>query len=126
MIAYYGSNGDDALRVPFGGDWIVSMQVNNHERAEEDVWALQLKYNFERLGAKGLSADVWYGSFNTPDAGNNISPDLDEIDFNLQYNLGGWFEGCSVRLRYAFIDQDEDVAGGEDYSDGRIYLQYKF
>ncbi len=126
LIAYYGSNGDDALRVPFGGDWIVSMQVNNHERAEEDVWALQLKYNFERLGAKGLSADVWYGSFNTPDAGNNISPDLDEIDFNLQYNLGGWFEGCSVRLRYAFIDQDEDVAGGEDYSDGRIYLQYKF
>lgn len=126
MIAYYGSNGDDALRNPFGGDWIVSMQVNNHERAEEDVWALQLKYNFERLGLKGLSADVWYGSFNTPDAGNNISPDLDEIDFNLQYNLVGWFEGCSIRLRYAFIDQDEDVAGGEDYSDGRIYLQYKF
>lgn len=56
LIAYYGSNGDDALRNPFGGDWIVSMQVNNHERAEEDVWAIQLKYNFERLGAKGLSA----------------------------------------------------------------------
>ncbi|OEU55076.1 MAG: hypothetical protein BA862_12995 [Desulfobulbaceae bacterium S3730MH12] len=126
FIAYYGSNGDDKLRVPFGGDWIVSMQVNNHERAEEDVWAVQLKYNFERLGAKGLSADVFYGSFNTPDSGENISPDFDEIDFNLQYKLGGWFEGCSVRLRYAFIDQDEDVAGGEDYSDGRIYLQYKF
>ncbi len=126
LTAYYGLNGDDVLRVPFGGDWVVSMQVNNHERAEEDVWALQMKYNFERLGAKGLSADVFYGSFNTPDVGENMSPDFDEIDFNLQYELGGWFKGCSVRLRYAFIDQDEGVAGGEDYSDGRIYLQYKF
>ncbi len=126
LSAYYGLNGDDVLRVPFGGDWIVSMQVNNHERAEEDVWALQLKYNFERLGVKGLSTDVFYGRFNTPDGSANRSPDLDEIDFNLQYDLGGWFKGCSVRLRYAFINQDEDIAGGEDYSDGRIYLQYKF
>ncbi len=126
LTAYYGSNGNDALRVPFGGDWIVSQQVNNHERAEEDVWAVQLKYSFERLGVKGMSADIFYGSFNTPDVGENTSPDLDEIDFNLQYDLDGWFKGCSVRLCYAFIDQDEDVAGGEDYSDGRIYLQYKF
>ncbi len=126
LTAFYGFNGDDALRTPFGGQWVIDMQINSLSRAEEDIWALQLKYNFERLGVAGLSAYVFYGNFNTPDSGENASTDKRELDFDIQYNLEGWFKDCSIRLRYAFIDQDEDVADGEDFSDGRIYLQYKF
>jgi len=126
LTAFLGSVGDDSFTAPFGGRWTIDMQIENTSRAEEDIWGLQLKYDFERLGVAGLSAYVFYGNFDTPDSGENISTDRNEIDFNIQYNLDGWFKDCSIRLRYAFVDQDEDVVDGEDFSDGRIYLQYKF
>jgi len=126
LTTYYGTVGDESFSAPFGGQWVIDMQIENINRADEDIWALQFRYNFERLGVAGLSAYVFYGNFSTPDSGENATTDQTELDFNIQYNLDGWFKGCSIRLRYAFIDQDEDVADGEDFSDGRIYLQYKF
>jgi len=126
LTGFYGRNGNDALRTPFGGSWVVSFQVNNLERADEQAWALQLEYDFKSAGLPGLSTYVSYSRFDTPDTGVTSSPDFTETDFNLQYTLGGRFKKCSIRLRYALIDQDEDVESGEDYSDGRLYLQYRF
>jgi hypothetical protein len=126
LTGYYGRTGQDPLRVPFGGRWIISMQVNNLERADEEAWGLQLGYDFAHVGLPRLSAYFFHAGFDTPDSGSNISPDFTESDFDLQYRLSGRFENCSIRLRYAYIDEDEDVDGGEDYSDGRIYLQYRF
>lgn len=51
---------------------------------------------------------------------------MDEIDFNLGYQFGGWFKNVSIRLRYAIVNQDEKVEGGKDWTDGRVYLQYTF
>jgi hypothetical protein len=125
LSLYYGENGDDNLVAPFGGDKLVIMQVNNLSRAEEKLYALKLSYSFRALGVPGLSSYIFYGSFDTPETGVNSSPDIDEFDFDLQYKFSGWFENCSLRFRYAIVDADEDV-GGEDLTDTRLYLVYKF
>ncbi|WP_163335707.1 OprD family outer membrane porin [Desulfopila sp. IMCC35008] len=125
LSLYYGENGDDAIAAPFGGHKIAIMHVNNLSRAEEKIYAAKLSYSFKAFGAPGLSAYIFYGSFDTPDTGANASADIDEFNFDLQYTFGGWFEHCSVRLRHAIVDADESV-GGEDLTDTRLYLVYKF
>jgi hypothetical protein len=126
LSAYYGVNGSDAIRAPFGNHHVICMQYKKLDRGEEDAWALRLKYDFGHIGVKGLSAYVFYGSFDTPDSGDNASPDIDEIDFDVQYKFGGIFKNLSLRLRYAIINGDEDVAGGKDWTDSRTYLTYRF
>jgi hypothetical protein len=123
---YYGTNGSDNLLAPFGYSKIIQLQNHELDRADENAYAIKLEYSFDYLGLNGLSAYVFYASFDTPETGMNASPDADEIDFNLQYKLSGWFNNCSIRLRYAIIDQDEGIAGGEDWTDSRVYLVYKF
>jgi hypothetical protein len=123
---YYGANGSDDLLTPFGESEIISIQVLGLARADEDAYMAKLDYDFGDIGVDGLSALVLYASFDTPDAGGNGSPDATEIDLELQYKLSGWFNNCRIRLRHAIIDQDEDVAGGEDFTDSRFDLVYKF
>jgi hypothetical protein len=123
---FYGTNGSDNVLAPFGDSKVVSLQVLDLDEAEEDAWAVKLKYSFEQIGLTGLSAYVCYASFDTPDSGNNATPDGEELDFNIQYKLSGWLKNCSIRLRHAIIKQDEDIAGGEDFTDSRVYLVYKF
>ncbi len=126
LSLYYGTNGSDDLLTPFGNSKIISLQVLELDRADEDAFAIKLEYAFENLGLKGVRANVIYGSFDTPDSGANASPDSTEFDFDLYYKLGGWFKLCSIRLRYAIIDQDEDIPGGEDFTDTRLHLAYRF
>jgi len=122
---YFSTNGSDDLLVPFGESEIISLQVNGGFRAEEDAYMLKLDYDFGNIGVDGLSALALYSSFGTPDSGGNASPDATEINLELQYKLSGWFNNCGIRLRHAIIDQDEDVAGGEDFTDSRLDLIYK-
>jgi hypothetical protein len=122
----YGTNGSDDLLDPFGQSKVIALQNLELDRADEDAYAVKLEYAFDNLGIDGLGAYVFFGSFDTPETGENASPDAIEIDFNLQYKLGGWFKNCSIRLRHAIIDQDEDIAGGEDWTDSRVYLVYTF
>ena len=123
---YLGTNGSDAVRAPFGESKIISIQVLSLDRADEGAYMFKLDYDFAYLGVDGLSAYALYSSFDTPDSGGNASPDATEIDLDLQYKLSGWFDNCSIRLRHAFVDQDEDVANGEDFTDSRVYLVYRF
>lgn len=126
LTVYFGTNGSDDLRAPFGNSKIISLQVLELDRADEDAYAIKLGYDFDFLGLEGLGANILYGSFDTPDTGANASPDSTEIDFDVSYKLGGWFKLCSIWFRYAVIDQDEDVVGGKDWTDSRVYLVYKF
>lgn len=123
---YYGTNGSDNLRAPFGNSKIVSMQVLELDRADEDSLGVKLGYNFGVLGLDGLSAYLFFSRFDTPDSGGNASPDSTEFDLDLQYELSGWLKLCTIRLRHAIINQDEDVAGGEDFTDSRLYLLWRF
>lgn len=121
----YGQIGDDALVVPWGDHKMIINQVRNLSRAEEKAYGVKLGYDFTSLGVKGLSAYVFYGDYNTPDSGKNVSPDLDETDFSVEYKFSGQLEGLSLRLRYAIIDADKKLAG-EDINDIRFYLKYRF
>ena len=125
LSLYYGTNGSDDLLLPFGNRKIISLQVLELDRADEDAFAIKLAYAFDYLGLEGLGANILYGSFDTPDSGSNASPDATELDIDLYYKLGGWFKLSSIRLRHAIIDQDEDIPGGEDFTDSRLYLVYK-
>ena len=126
LSLFYGEDGEDDIIAPFGVDKLVVMQVIHLDRADEDVLSVKFDYNFETLGLPGLTAYVFYSDFNTPDSGVNASPDIEELDFQVKYDFSGWLENFSIWFRQAFIDQDEAVAGGKDWTDSRLYLQYKF
>ena len=126
LTLYYGQVGDDPLQNPFGGDYVILMQTKWIERAEEEVWGIRFDYDFTPIGIKGLSTYLFYGNFDTPDTGVNASTDMEEIDFSLKYQLNQWLEGLSVWFRWAHVDQDENVANGNDWDDIRFYINYKF
>ena len=126
LSLYYGQVGDDTLLNPFGGDYVVLMQTKWIERAEEQVWGVRFDYDFGQLGVQGLTTYLFYADFDTPDAGVNASTDHAELDFSLKYQLTQWVEGLSVWFRWAHVDQDENVANGNDWDDIRFYINYKF
>ena len=126
LTFFFGTNGSDDLLAPFGESKFISQQILALDRADEDAFAAKLEYDFGHIGVEGLSAYAFYSIYDTPDSGDNASPDATELDLDLQYKLRGWFDNCSIRLRHAIIDRDEDVAGGEDFTDSRVYLVYKF
>jgi len=126
LTLYYGAVGDDAIENPFGGDYVVIMQTKWLERAEEEVWGIKLDYNFDKVGLTGLSAYLYFANFDTPDTGENASTDMDELDLNIQYKFSGWLEDLILKFRYAHVNQDEDVADGNDWDDIRFYIEYRF
>jgi hypothetical protein len=126
LTAYYGAVGDDAIENPFGGDYAVQLLNKWLERAEETVWGLKLDYDFKQVGVEGLTAYLFYADFDTPDSGVNASTDHQEIDFNLLYTFGGRLEDLSLRFRYAYVDQDENVGNGNDWDDVRFHIEYRF
>ncbi len=126
LTLLYGQIGDDSLNDPFGGDYAILMQTKWIERAEEEAWGIKLDYDFTNLGVKGLSMYIFHSEFDTPDSGENVSTDMSETDFSILYKFSGWAEGLSAQFRYAHVDQDEDVADGNDWDDVRFYLTYRF
>ncbi|MGE4319135.1 MAG: OprD family outer membrane porin [Deferribacterales bacterium] len=122
LTGFYAKTGDDALLDKWGASMVVIQQVLNSCRAEEDVYAARLAYDFGKLGLKGLSAYVFYAKYDTPETGSNASADMAETDYSIQYDFGGALQGFGVRARYATIDVDD----GDDYDDTRFYVTYKF
>lgn len=122
VTGFYAAIGEDSLLAPWGDGKIVKQQVYASGRAEEDVTALKLAYDFSKLGAKGLSAYILYGMYDTPETGDAASTDITEIDYNIQYAFSGILDGLGLRVRYATIDKDN----GEDFDDVRFYVTYKF
>lgn len=126
LALYYGENGEDDIRAPFGGDKLVIMQTTSLSRADEDLFSLKLDYNFKAAGIPGLTAYIFYTEFNTPETGATASPDIEELNFSIKYAFGGKLDDFSIWLRHAIVNQDDDIADGRDWTDSRVYLQYRF
>lgn len=126
LTGLFGTNGDDSFTTPFGGNRPILMQVTTVTGAEQDTLGFKLGYDFSAIGLNGLSAYVFYANIDSPDDGDNASPDTEEVDFSLFYNFSGWAEKMSLWLRYAIIDKDEAVQGGVDANDFRVYLNFSF
>ena len=124
VTAFYAKTGDNDLFVPWGDGKVLIQQINASGRAEEDAYALKLGYDFATLGAKGLSAYIFHGFYDTPDSGSHAASDINETNFSAQYAFAGSLDGLSVRARYAIIDYDNEKA--DDFDDFRIYLKYTF
>lgn len=70
-------------------------------------------------------AYIDHAFYDTPEHGENMSYDIHETDFHIQYAFNGTLDGLSLCARYALVDADEDY-GGVDYGDMRFYITYKF
>lgn len=115
----YAKTGDDGMLTPWGDDKVVIMQVNQSARANETVKAAKLAYDFGKLGVDGLSAYVFHGQFDVPDA---QASDFNETDLSVSYSLDKVLKGLSVRARHAIVDYDTS----EDLTDTRFYVRYNF
>ena len=82
-----------------------------------------------RWGWPGLQINGKYIAGDTPDCGKSASPDQDEIDVTLQYKpKAEKFKGLSLRLRGAWIDQQDSCNAGDahDVTDFRVIVNYEF
>ncbi len=115
----YAKTGDDTILAPWGDDKVVIQQVYQSARAEEEVYAVRVGYDFGKLGVNGLTAYTFYGEYDAPES---TGSDFNELDFSVSYSLDNVLKGLSVRARHAIVDFDN----GEDLNDTRFYLKYKF
>jgi len=114
------------IQKPYGNPAnYLSVIVDDFDRAGEKAWMLGMSYDFKRVGPGNLSlfANVVHGD--TPDSGANASPDETEYDLTVDYRIKeGRAKNLWVRVRGAYIDQDEKVAAGDDFFDFRIIINY--
>ncbi|HKL54268.1 MAG TPA: OprD family outer membrane porin [Wenzhouxiangellaceae bacterium] len=118
---------EKGIQKPYGNPAnYLSVIVEDFDRAGEDAWLLGFSYDFSRIGPGDLSLFANVVSGDTPDTGSSASPDETEYDLTVDYRFQEqWAERLWVRLRAAYIDQDEAV-GGNDFFDFRIILNYEF
>jgi outer membrane porin, OprD family len=114
------------IQKPYGNPAnYLSIIVNDFDRADEDAWMVGANYNFRRVGPGDLSGFANIAVGNTPDVGLNASPDQTEYNLTADYKLKeGWSDNLWFRVRAAYIDQDERVAGGNDFFDFRVIVNY--
>lgn len=122
--------GDEkGLQSPFGGPPnYLSIIVDNFDRAGEDAIMIGASYDFKDAGVPGLSAFSNISSGRTPNSGPSASPDETEYDLTVDYKFAkdSAANGLAIRVRGAWIDQDEKEAGGDDFFDFRIIINYAF
>ncbi|WP_076538236.1 OprD family outer membrane porin [Shewanella sp. UCD-KL21] len=116
----YVKTGDGDIVAPFGDDKVIIQQVVQSSRANEDAYGAQLAYHFAPSSAlNGVSAYVNYASYQID---GDASRDIDETDFSVRYDLAKYIDGLSVRARHAIVN----YASGDDLTDTRFYVYYKF
>ncbi len=115
----YAKTGDDTVLTPWGDEKVVIQQVYQSARANEEVNALKLAYDFEKLGASGLEAYAFYGQYDVPEG---TASDFNETNFSIAYKFSGMLSGLGLKARYAMVDFDQ----AEDLDDLRLYVTYKF
>ena len=120
--AYTNASGDADLQNPWSGyPGYTAVQVQDFNREGEGAFLLRAGYDFAAVD--GLSAYA-LGVFGTePDEPGEFRQD--EYDLNLQWApTEGALKGLSLRLRYAFVEQD----GGDDdtLTDFRVICNYAF
>jgi outer membrane porin, OprD family len=118
---------EKGIQKPYGNPAnYLSVIVEDFDRASEDAWMVGGNYNFQRVdpGELSLFANIVTGD--TPDTGPVASPDETEYDLTMDYRIKeGSAKNLWVRLRAAFIDQDESV-GGDDFLDLRLIVNWDF
>ena len=126
-LAASTTDDEKGIQKPYGNPAnYLSVIVEDFDRAGEDAWLLGFSYDFSRIGPGDLSLFGNVVSGDTPDSGSSASPDETEYDLTIDYRFREqWAERLWVRLRAAYIDQDEAV-GGNDFFDFRIILNYEF
>ncbi len=116
------------IQKPYGNPAnYLSIIINDFDRAGEDAFSVGYSYDFGQVGAGKLSlfTNVVWGD--TPDAGPIASPDASELDLTVDWRLNrGWSEKVWVRLRAAWVNQDDDFPGSDDLFDFRIIVNYDF
>ena len=127
-LAASRTGNDKGIQSPYGSPAsYLSIIVDNFDRADEKAILLGLSYNFKGVGLDGLSVFTNVAHGDTPDSGRNASPDETEYDFTLDYRFRkGAFNGLWARVRGAYIDQDDDAPGSDDFFDFRIILNYEY
>lgn len=124
-LAASTAGNDRGIQSPYGGAAnYLAVIVDTFDRAGEDAWMVGMSYDLSAIGVDGLSLFTNVVTGNTPDAGPNASPDETEYDLTVDYRFRtGLLDGFWLRVRGAYIDQDEAV-GGNDVFDFRVILNY--
>lgn len=119
---------EKGIQKPYGNPAnYLSVIVEDFDRAGEDAWLVGISHDFGQLGPGEFSLFANVVSGDTPDTGPNASPDQVEYDLTVDYRFKeGWSDTLWIRVRGAYIDQDEKVAGGDDFFDFRIIINYSF
>lgn len=102
-----------------------SLMIENFDRAGEDALLVGLSYNFNRVGAEGLSGFVNYARGNSArdDFGVRVN-DQQELDLTLDWRpKKGPLRGLWLRLRGAFVEERD---GGESQNELRAIVNYEF
>jgi hypothetical protein len=110
---------------PYGSSpGYLSLMLRDFSRADEDAWLVGLSYSFSKLGFGGLSMFTNYARGNTPDSGENASPDQEEIDLTVDYRFKRDFlKGLWLRVRGAYLNQDGPE--GNDVKQFRAIINYE-
>ena len=126
-LAASTTDDNSGIQKPYGNPAIyLSVIVDDFDRAGEDAFMVGISHDFKRVGVGDLSmfANIVHGD--TPDTGPNASPDETEYDLTFDYKIKeGWAKKLWIRVRAAYIDQEE-ATGGDDFFDFRIILNYDF
>lgn len=124
-LAASKTGAERGIHSPFGGAAnYLSIIVGNFDRAGEKAWMIGMSYDFARVDGLSVFGNIATGR--TPDGGPVASPDETEYDVTVDYRFAsGRADGLWVRLRGAWIDQDENE-GGDDYFDFRAIVNYSF
>mgnify|MGYP003571121676 CR=1 FL=1 len=122
------TNGDTGIKKPFGNPAnYLSVIVEDFDRAEEDAWLAGISHDFGRRGPGTLSTFANIVSGDTPETGPNASADQREYDLTVDYRFReGPAERLWLRVRGAWVDQDDRFAGANDFFDFRIILNYDY
>jgi len=118
---------EKGIQKPYGNAAnYLSVIIENFDRASEDAWMIGGNYNFQRVGPGELSMFANIVTGETPDTGPVASPDETEYDLTLDYRIKeGAAKNLWVRVRAAYVDQD-DAVGGDDVIDLRLIVNWDF
>lgn len=116
------------IQKPYGNPAnYLSVIVEDFDRAGEDAVLAGLSWNFQRVGIGDLSSFANIVRGNTPDSGTNASADQTEYDLTVDYRIKqGWADRLWLRARVAYVDQDDDFTGANDFTDFRIIANYDY
>ena len=116
------------IKKPYGNPAnYLSIIINDFDRAGEDAVTLGYSLDMGQVGPGRLSffANMVWGD--TPDSGPIASPDANEFDLTVDWRLNqGWSEKLWVRLRAAWVNQDDAYPNSDDLFDFRIIVNYDF